>query len=50
MKEVERKDLPEITGGQVSTPPVIVPCTPEFPNPVPGPIDPLGDGQRKVEV
>lgn len=49
MKEVERKDLPGITGGQAgNTNVTIMPPIPAAPLPQPGPIDPmnpLGDGK-----
>ncbi len=55
MKEVERKDLPGITGGQAGGANVaIIPPITNMPVPQPGPIDPndpLGDGKpRHVEL
>lgn len=55
MNEVERKDLPGITGGQTGTANVTIvtppPTTPTFPQPG-DPFDPLGDGKppRHVEA
>ena len=56
MKEVEKKDLPGITGGQAGTETVMVitpiPNGPTVPQPGPtDPLDPLGDlKQRHVEA
>ena len=55
MKEVERKDLPGISGGQAGdTGVMIIPPIPATPFPVPGPTDPndpLGDAKkRQVEA
>jgi hypothetical protein len=51
MKEVERKDLPEVTGGQtVPTNITIMPPNPPIIIPEPGntdPGDPLGDGRTR---
>jgi len=56
MKEVEKKDLPGITGGQTGTPSVgvatPVSTPPTFPSGGPtinDPTDPLGDAKRHVE-
>ncbi|HXF77765.1 MAG TPA: hypothetical protein VN598_02810 [Usitatibacter sp.] len=60
MKEIEKKDLPGISGGQVSPTAVIAPGGPIAPMPYPqtpaGPIgptdpyDPLGDGTHHKQV
>ncbi|HEY2627502.1 MAG TPA: hypothetical protein VGI57_00165 [Usitatibacter sp.] len=51
MKEVEKKDLPEITGGQTGTTSVVVtpvPATPTFPGgPTINDPDPFGDPKQR---
>jgi hypothetical protein len=53
MKEVEKKDLPGITGGQTGTPAVGVatplPSTPTFPGgpTINDPTDPLGEPKQR---
>ena len=53
MKEVERKDLPGITGGQASTTNVTIvaptPATPTFPGgpTINDPSDPLGEARQR---
>jgi hypothetical protein len=54
MKEVQKKDVPEVSGGQaVYTPlPAIVvpyPACPTVPGGWPDPNDPLGDGTHPVQ-
>jgi len=55
MKEVERKDLPGISGGQAGTtnPVTIIPVpnTPAFPGvgQTDDPFDPLGDGSKRQQ-
>jgi len=55
MKEVEKKDLPGVTGGQANDTSIVhvtpVPDTPYFPGQTDDPYDPLGDAKkRQVQV
>jgi len=54
MKEVEKKDLPGVTGGQANETSVVivtpVPGAPNFPVGSDEPFDPLGDSKRHVEA
>ncbi|HUL55402.1 MAG TPA: hypothetical protein VLT60_00295 [Usitatibacter sp.] len=54
MKEVEKKDLPGVTGGKANETSIVivtpVPGAPNLPVGTDEPFDPLGDSKRHVEV